>query len=176
MRLHSDIKELLKFLQKNPVIRNKISAKPNKTLLYAGNTFGAPVWMRIKEDHRNYGLSYGKTILPDALENIYLTGKPYKNLLEWANKLDEIKPWDKNGYIIWRALSGIFASNAIGAVSFMIWGGVLKSELKVFATTEVSVLNRNPLIDNVTKDILQYYLRCVENNQSDINFSIIRYG
>lgn len=172
MALHSDIKELLVFLKENQIVRHMIRAEPNKTLLYAGH-FNAPVWMQIVEDKRTQGLSYEKTILPDVLERIQVPGQQYGNLLEWAKKLDTIQPWEQNGYIIWRALSGIFASNAMGAVSFMIGSGVSKAENKVFAATEISVLNRNQMVDNVTKDAIQYYLRCIETKQSDMNLSLI---
>jgi len=69
-------------------------------------------------------------------------------------------------------LSGIYASKAIGSVSFYIGSGVSKSN-KVFAATEIPVLLRNPHVDPVTKDILSYYQRCIQSGQTAINFGFI---
>ena len=173
MPLHSDTKELLIFLRENPLIRQRIKAEPDNTLLYAGHFF-TPIWIQIEADRKYDGLSAGKTILPDVLKKILLTGLPHRNLLEWVKQIDKVYPWNQNGYIAWRALSGIFASNATGAVSFMIGSGVSKAEKKVFAATEISVLDRNPNIDKITKDIIQYYLKCIKEGKSDINLSLIR--
>ena len=73
--------------------------------------------------------------------------------------------------MIWRALSGIFAANATGKVSFWIGGGV--NESKVFVVTELKVLLRNPHVDPVVKDLLEYYLRCVQNKNPDMNVGFI---
>lgn len=118
-----------------------------------------------------------KTILPDILPQIRLQNAPHHDLLTWVKYIDSLYPqsyeWLKNGYIAWRALSGIFASNAQGSVSFMIGQGVSKIEKKVFAVTEIHVLDRNPNVDAVTKDAIQYYLRCVRTKQADISMGII---
>jgi hypothetical protein len=46
------------------------------------------------------------------------TGSRYSNLLAWAEALNGLVPWKENGFIVWR--SGIYASNATGAVSFCV--------------------------------------------------------
>jgi len=172
MGLHHDIRELLVYLSKNPSIRNQIRAERDRTLLYAGNFF-KPVWKEIYDYRRAMGLAHDKTILPDILEKIRLPDAPYSTFKEWLEELDKIQPWVKNGYIAWRALSGIFASNAKGKVSFMIGGGVTKANKKVFAATEIHVLNRNPQIDPVTKSAVQYYLRCIQSGDPGINTGVI---
>ena len=68
--------------------------------------------------------------------------------------------------LIGGSLSGIFASNAIGAVSFQVGSEV--SQKKVFAMTEVSVLARNPRVDPLTKELLAYFQRCIHTRQTDI--------
>ncbi len=172
MPLSPETRELLKFLNSHPGVRNQIRAHRNKTLLYAGRFF-KPVWQEIVQAKRTNGAVADKTILPEVLERIRLPNQPNRNLLEWAQEIDAIKPWEQNGYIAWRALSGIFASNAVGAVSFLIGSGVTKENNKVFASTEIHVLERNPNVDQVTKDAVQYYLRCVRTNRADIDTGLI---
>ena len=94
-------------------------------------------------------------------------------MLAWVEDLDRHTPWRDNDYIVWHAVSGIFASNASGAVSFMIGSGVSKRALKVFACTEAGVLDRNQDIDQVSKDMLQYYLRCIENGDDGMNVALM---
>jgi len=107
-----------------------------------------------------------------VLASIATPGQAHSSLLAWAKALDSQAPWKENGFLVWRALSGIFASNAKGRVSFAIGSGVTKDE-KVFAATELPVLLRNPRIDAVTRDILAYYQRCVQSGMHEINFGFI---
>jgi hypothetical protein len=172
MGISNEVKELLRYLNRNPALRNQIRAGHDRTLLYAGHFF-KPIWKEIEEDRRALGLTHSKVILPDVLARIRLSNSPYPTFKEWLINLDKIQPWDKNGYIAWRALSGIFASNASGKVSFLIGGGVSKSDNKVFAATEIHVLDRNTKIDIVTKDAIQYYLRCMKSGRAEINTGLI---
>ena len=167
MPLQTPTRDFLKFLAKNPAIRAQIRASPDKTLLYAGRFF-KPIWKEIADLKRTSRQLADKEILPDVLSRIPVHGQPFRNLLEWAQHLDSVQPWLENGFIVWRALSGIFASNAVGAVSFSIGSGVTKTD-KVFAATELSVLARNPNVDSTTKAMLEYYKRCIQTHSADIN-------
>ena len=86
--------------------------------------------------------------------------------------MDSLTPWKENGYIAWRALSGIFAASAIGTVSFYVGSGVMRAD-RVFAATELPVLMRKLNVNGVTKEVLGYYQRCVQNGQSAISFGFI---
>jgi len=44
----------------------------------------------------------------------------HPNLLAWAQDLDHLERWRENGFIAWRALSGVFAANEVRAVSFSV--------------------------------------------------------
>lgn len=171
MSLHDSTKNILKFLKNNSSVRVQICAAPDKTLLYAGKMI-RPAWQELNDLKRTHALFADKEILPDVLRRIAISGQPYSSLLEWAWALDKIEPWKNNGFIVWRALSGIFAANAVGKVSFYIGSGITRSE-KVFAATEISVLARNPNIDELTRDVLAYYQRCLKEKQSDMNFGFI---
>lgn len=171
MALLQPTKDLLIFLRKNPALRARIAAPPNATLLYAGS-FIRPMWQEIVQLKLSLPQMASKQILPDVLARIPTQGQPHPNLLAWAKALDGLAPWRENGFIAWRALSGIFASNARGTVSFCIGSKVTKSD-KVFAATELAVLLRNPNIDAITRDMLEYYQRCVSSGQSDINIGFI---
>lgn len=168
-------KEFLFYLNRNSEVRKKIRAEPNKTLLYAGRVV-KEVWKEIEEERTSSGRLANKTTLHDVLKDIDIINSPYKNLLCWAEYIDQKYPgnlWKSNGYVVWRALSGIFASNAQGAVSFMMGYGVSAKNKKVFAVTEVHVLDRNPNIDQTTRDAVAYYLWCIREKKYDINLSLI---
>ena len=171
MPMLTQTKDLLRFLQKNPAIRSRIAAPRDKTLLYAGH-FVRPAWQEIEQLKRTNPDVASKQLLPDVLAKIPTPGQPHPTLLAWAKALDALVPWKENGFIVWRALSGIYAANATGKVSFYIASNVTKSE-KVFAATELSVLLRNPKVDAVSKDLLAYYDRCVKGGQSAINIGFI---
>jgi hypothetical protein len=166
-----ETRELLTFLRNNPSVRDEIAAGPNATILYSGQII-KPAWREVEElKLTNPNLRDRKT-LPEVLRAINLVGQPFPNLLEWAQSLDALVPWNENGFIGWRALSGIFASNAVGSVSFVVGSGISRAN-KVFAATEVSVLLRNPNIDSTTRDLLEYYDRCVKQRRADIGVSFI---
>ena len=168
MALQPPTVEILKFLNQNPSIRAQIRATPGNTLLYAGNFF-KPVWREIEEMKRTLPQAAMKQTLPDVLARIPVPGKPFSSLLAYVQDIERRVPWKPDGFTIWRALSGILAANAIGPVSFYIGSGVSKVD-KVFAATEMSVLERNPNVDAITKDVLAYYQRCIQNKQAAMNF------
>ena len=117
MPLLQPTKDFLRYLQQNPAVRAKISAAPGRTLLYAG-AFFRPVWQEINIQKKFLPQLANKEVLPDVLTRIQVPGTSHPNLLAWAQDLDRLQPWRDNGFIAWRALSGIFAANAAGAVSF----------------------------------------------------------
>lgn len=176
MAMNPSTKELLVYLQKNPGLRAQIRARPDKTLLYAGDFF-KEIWQELSDLKRTNANFADKEILPDVLARIHCLGQPFPDLLAWANHLTHLLPKNER-FIVWRALSGIFAANAVGAVSFYIGSNVSnestdKHDKKVFAVTEISVLARNPNIDGVTRDILAYYQRCIQTKQTSMNFGFI---
>jgi hypothetical protein len=171
MSLLPQTRALLQFLRKNPAVRTRIAAGRNATVLYAGKLI-QPAWMEILEIRRAHPEFATKKMLPEVLESIRLVGQPFPDLLLWAKSLDALQPWRYNGFIGWRALSGIFASNATGSVSFVVGRGVTRAE-KVFAATEVGVLLRNPKVDDTTRDLLEYYQRCIKAGNSDLGVSFI---
>jgi hypothetical protein len=171
MAMNQSTKEFLNFLQKNPAIRAHIKAPRDATLLYAGKFF-KPMWQEI-EDLKLIDPQYrSKITLPDVLRQIRIHTQQYQSLLEWAKAIDLVQPWLENGFITWRALSGIFAANASGTVSFAIGSEVSRLK-KVFAATELSVLLRNPNIDANTRNLLAYYDRCIKSGQSSINVGFL---
>ena len=137
MPLLPQTKALLQFLNKNPLVRSQIAAPCDATILYAGRLI-QPAWMEIEAWKRSMPQMATKMTLPDVLAGVKLLGQPFPDLLLWAKSLDSLSPWKDNGFIGWRALSGIFASNARGSVSFVIGSGVTRQD-KVFAATEVAI-------------------------------------
>lgn len=111
-------------------------------------------------------------MLPDVLATIALIGPPRPHLLAWVQVLDRLEPWREHGSIVWRGLSGIYASNAVGAVSLYVGSGVTRAD-KVFAATELPVLLRNPNTDAMTQDLLAYYRRCIQSGRQAINLGLL---
>ena len=170
--MQQSTKDLLSFLRQNPQVRTRIAAPPNQTLLYAGNFF-RPVWQEIEQLKLRSPEAASKKLLPEVLATIATPGQPYPNLLVWAKALDNLQPWRENGFIAWRALSGIYASNAVGAVSLQVGSGIDKAN-KVLAATEIPVLLRNANIDPLTRDIVEYYQRCIRLGQPTVNLGLMR--
>lgn len=171
MAFQQPTRTFLSYLQKNPVIRSQIKAAPNQTLLYAGYFF-KPMWKEIS-DFKRQNLQFSqKEILPDVLARLSAPGTSFVSLLAYVQNVESHVPWKPDGFTLWRALSGIFASNAVGTVSFQIGSGVTVSD-KVFAATEVAVLMRNPKVDSTTKDLLDYFQRCIQSRESKINFGFM---
>jgi hypothetical protein len=180
--IHKATKDLLKFLQDHPEVRTRIRADTNKTVLYSGEFFKA-MWKEVRDDPA----MAGKQTLEFVLNHRTPPGKGHANLADYVQAIlqeIEVDPTiDKvsvqaNHNIIWRALSGIFASNAVGKVSFQIGRGVLRQtdptkKQNVFAATEIDVLLRNPQVDATTKDLLAYFKRCIQSKQADINLGFI---
>jgi hypothetical protein len=170
MTLQPGTRALLAILHAHPLLRWQIRASPNQTLLYSGSFF-RPIWKEIADFKRSHPELASKETLPDVLARLPVPGTthPYPSLLQFV--LDVEQPWQPDGFIIWRALSGIFASNAVGSVSFQIGSGV--GDSKVFAATEVPVLLRNPNVDAVTKDLLAYFQRCIRSRQPNVDLGFI---
>jgi hypothetical protein len=164
-------KTFLSFLQQHPEIRRQIRAAPGRTLLYAGSFF-KPMWKEIADYKRAHPEVAEKQMLPDVLARIPVLGSRHVNLLAYVQDLERQVPWQPDGFTVWRALSGIFASNAVGAVSFQIGSGV-ESGRKVFAATEASVLVRNPNVDATTKDLLSYFQRCIQSKEANVNIGFM---
>jgi hypothetical protein len=168
MRLQPGTRALLAILHAQPALRWQIRAAPDRTLLYSG-TFFQPAWQEIADLKRaNLVLSSLET-LPDVLARLPVPGTTYPSLLAFVQDVEH--PWQPDGYVVWRALSGIFASNAVGKVSFQIGSGV--EATKIFAATELNVLLRNPHVDGVTKDLLAYFKRCVDSRQPGVNLGFM---
>lgn len=172
MPLQPETKQFLSFLQRNRELRDALRAKQDQTLLYAGNFF-APMWREIiGEKRRNQAVAALET-LPDVLARLPSSEPTHRHFLEHVEVLTKPPlPWQPDGIIVWRALSGILASNARGRVYFMVGSNVTPDQ-KVFASTEIHVLRRNPNIDAVTRDMVEYYYRCIQQKNSYMNLALI---
>jgi hypothetical protein len=178
-------RQFLRFLFDHPNVRSQIRAPADRTLLYSGDlgtvnwnlpmpvTRTRTVWESLvaRRARGESGLE-GKLILPDVLARIVVPSETgHATLLAYVEAVQPLVPWRPMGFKLWEALSGIFAANATGKVSFVVGQGVTGA--KVFASTEVRVLMRNPNVDPVAKDLLAFYLRCIEHKQTAINVSLL---
>ena len=169
MSLQPATVEFLQYLRQNPQIRDQIKARSGKTVLYAGKLI-LPAWREVDRFRETFPEYADKQTLPEVLALIALPGCQYDNLYQYLAHICENVPERPDQFVLWRAVSGIFAKNAVGSVSFCIGSEVTRAE-KVFAATEIYVLMRNPNIDELTRDVLSYYKRCLENEDHAMNFS-----
>ena len=169
MGLQPGTRALLSILHAQPSLRWQIRAAPDRTLLYSGSFF-KPIWKEIAEFKETHPDLASKETLPDVLARLPVPGTTYPSLLAFVQDVEQ--PWQPDGFIVWRALSGIFASNAVGSVSFQIGSGIGAAS-KAFAATEIPVLLRNPNVDAITKELLAYFQRCIRSRQPDINLGFI---
>lgn len=171
MSMLPQTRELLRFLDDNPGVRSRIAAAPNATLLYAGEFF-RDMWKEVEQLKRSNRDVASKQLLADVLARIQTPGTGHHNLLEWASSLDVLVPTRDNAFVAWCRLSGIFAANARGTVSFCV--GSKLTVGKVFLAAELPALLQNPNVDDITRDVLAYFQRCVESGQiRSINFTFI---
>jgi hypothetical protein len=189
MALHAEILAFMKYLAANPGLRSRIGAPPNATLLYAGdrpqNTPWKDPWKASTPVYRKLqtmkltepSLSQKKT-LEDVIGTLPAPGTKFPSLLAYAEHVDQQVKKDGVGRaernLIWRALSGIYASNARGAVSFLLGDGVSREALKIFALTEIPVLERNPYVDSITREMIAYFKTCVLTHKPNIRIGLIR--
>ena len=171
MALQAETREFLSYLQQNPDVRHRIKADQDKTLLYAGYFF-SPIWKELQVFQREHPGSV--QILPEVIEKI---PAPFGNPGTLKNYVDTLtsKVPQKDQLIIWKVLSGIFASNAIGTVYFSVGSGV-DPEKKVFPSTEISVLARNPGISPESRQMVEFYQRCVREKKTQINVGFLPDG
>lgn len=170
MAFKPQTKSFLSYLKANKATRDRIRAPHDKTLLYAGNFF-KPIWREIETEKRmNPQLAVLRT-LPEVLSLLPSPQPASPSLKAYVEALTDTVPWQPDGFTIWRALSGIFASNATGRVSFKI-GSEISGE-KVFAVTELPVLMRNKNLDPITQELITYFDRCIKSRQAYINFGFI---
>lgn len=160
MALLAPTRELLVYLCTHPELRARIRARPGATLLYAG-AFFRPIWREIATNKQSDPQLASRQILPEVLATLTGLGMPHPNLLAWLQAIEMPQPWAENGFIAWRALSGIFAANAVGSTSFSIGAPVSKAR-RVFSATEVGMLARNPNVDSTTRDRVAYLQQCIQ--------------
>lgn len=168
MALLQETKDFLGFLQRNPLLRKRIAAGPDRTLIYAGSFF-RPVWRELALLRAQHPGDAGFDLLPDVLARLPPPAGAAGTLRSHVEALTDgaLMPWKDNGFVVWRALSGIFASNAVGKVYVYVGSGI--SQEKVLATTEIGVLARNPRVDPVSLDVLRYIQRCIRAGEASVN-------
>ncbi len=168
--LKDPTRHFLNYLQKHPDLRARIRAPMGQTVAYAGTVATEPVWQRLLRMQISAPGPNDFCMLPDILKRIMvpndmfaavglITAPSVRTMLDFVNfltgegGLPKQVPWDPDGFIIWRALSGIFMSNAAGRVRLLV-ADVPNRDGKVFFKTEMFVLSRNPNIDPFSKGAL----------------------
>ncbi len=168
MALQPGTRALLSILHSHPSLRWQIRAAPNRTLLYSASFFRS-VWKEIADLKRTNPAVTSKETLLDVLARLPVPGTTYSSLLAFVQDVEH--PWQPDGFVMWRALTGILASTADGAVSFQIGAGIEPS--RIFPAAEVPDFLRDPHVDAVTKELLRYFQRCVLSRQPGVNLEFL---
>ena len=169
MPLERDTVGLLSYLRQNKPTRDRIAAGPDRTMLYAGR-FARPAWQELEALRRSRPDLHDWELLPDVLRRLPAPDGD-GTLLAHVERLCTRVPWRPDGFVVWRALSGILAGNAVGRVRFYVASEVARAD-KVLAATELWVLRRNPAVDPLTREVVDYLIDCVQRRQTDINFAL----
>ncbi|MEO7987589.1 MAG: hypothetical protein ABI766_13745, partial [Gemmatimonadales bacterium] len=111
MPLQPGTRALLSILHAQPSLRWQIRAARDRTHLYAASLF-RPAWNEIADLKRTNSELAEKDTLVDVLDRLQIPGTTYSSLLAFVQDVEQ--PWQPDGFTVWRALSGIFASNAEG--------------------------------------------------------------
>ena len=168
MPLLPETKSFLTYLQQRKDVRALITAGSDKTLLYAGHDGFGPAWRKILDFQRKQPGAV--ETLHDVLARLPAPPPHHGTLQSYAEALAQ-KEKAANGprseRVVWRTLSGIFASNAKGKVWFYV-GFNVDPDTKIFALTEIAVLKRNTGISPESRDMLAYFERCVRTRNSEI--------
>ncbi|MFT8245318.1 hypothetical protein [Roseomonas sp. BN140053] len=199
--MHARTKEFLRYLSQNPGVRNMIAAPDDRSVVYAaaflssqwrnqlaaatgkpsGNRTRA-MWEELERLKSADRARNDFVMLPDILKE--LPSPPgadigVTTMYGHLEVLDRLEPWNVNGFIAWRAVSGIYASNARGRVRFCVgeigagpdgkadWRGS-----KVIAATEMWVLLRNREVDEETRSMAEYLIDCVRSKNPKINVAL----
>lgn len=169
--LAAPTKALLHYLQQHPALRGQIAAGPGQTVAYAGSIGGDPAWLRLLRHQLGDPHANDFQMLPDVLKLIPCPPDLYKavglvtpprvlTLLDYLQFITGDGPGYArqvpagDAFVLWRAFSGIFMSNAKGRVRLLV-GTVPNPQEKVFFVTEIFVLDRNPEIDMFAKGAVQ---------------------
>jgi hypothetical protein len=169
--LNSNLKSFLGFLHNNRGIRAQIKASRDQGILYCGVHNGTPAYQHIEQQQKEHGLQV--QTLKDVTSKIPMpSNMGGGSLQEYAQELASGLEDDTNKAILWRALSGIYASNLSGKVALYVAEVVDETGLaggknadgtlhytqekrmqrKVFTATEVNVLRRNTAIDKLDQE------------------------
>jgi hypothetical protein len=163
-------KAFLHYLGQHLELRHRIRAAPNCAIAYVGDFSDGAAWKRLLRRQLSDPRENDFQMLPDVLKKILcppdlyaevglITPPAVRTLLDYAQFLTGAGDYPaqipvEDGFIIWRALSGIFMSNAMGRVRLMV-GEAPTPGTKVFFRTEVFVLDRNPKIDVFARGAVQ---------------------
>lgn len=167
--LQEGTRQFLNYLQKHPEVRAQIAAPPNQTVVYCGDLL-RPAFHDYLDLRSKTPELRGRPLLPELLANIGVPDQTrYSNLLEW---IQAIQPYQPDGFIAWRAVSGLMCRQAKGKVTFIVGRGVSR-DTKVFAATEVWNLAVNPHLHPETKELVAFYKACVLQGRTNIGISYV---
>jgi hypothetical protein len=176
MSLCPETRAFLSYLRQNESVRDQICAPVDQSLFYAGDFF-MPVWKELEFIKVTNPAVAQLCMLPDVLSRLPApdgNGTLKKHVEELTEGSAVKLPWKPDGFIIWRALSGIFASNAVGKVYFYVGSRVTGD--KVLAATEIGVLGRNPHLHPTSQAIVEWLQKCLRERQSGIEQGDINFG
>jgi hypothetical protein len=156
-KLDPALTDVLQFLNRNPQVRQRIPAPPDKTVVYSGGFDGLQprleAWRAIDQARKREPQRFDVVTLEERLGEIHVPAFG-ATLYDHALKVSrDLGARGKAGEatILWRALSGIYVQGARGRVRALVLPGPVIAG-SVFNLTEVHVLLRPDVLQQIQID------------------------
>ena len=157
MKLDPELLAVLSFLGKNPWVRQRIPAPPDKTVVYSGSITSSngvhAAWRLLAQEKARDPRSFDYVTVEERLRQFHVVAFG-ESLFDHANRVSaslKSRSLDEQALILWRALSGIYVQGARGRVRALVMPGSAIGK-SVFSLTEVHVLLRPDVIQQIDLD------------------------
>jgi hypothetical protein len=154
------VRNVLQFLRARPLVRARLCAPRDKTVVYSGGVDSVSgvfqAWRLLAQAKTQDPRRFDYITLEERLRDFHVV-EWGETLFEHANRVSDLlksKGQERQALILWRALSGLYVQGAKGRVRALILPGTDPTRIQrsVFNLTEVQVLLRPNVLDNIDID------------------------
>jgi hypothetical protein len=151
---------VLKFLRARPNVRARLCAPKDKTVVYSGGVESVDgvfqAWRLLAQAKAQDPQRFDYITLEERLRDFHAM-ELGETLFEHANRVSDLlhkKGQERQSLILWRTLSGLYVQGATGRVRALILPTTEPGKLQrsVFNLTEVQILLRQNVLDNIDLD------------------------
>jgi hypothetical protein len=163
-KLDTEVLTMFKFLRSHPLVRQRLCAPADKTVVYSGGiqrsnadnpnvTDYFAAWKQLAQAKKQNPQKFDYITLEERLRQFHVI-EFGETLFEHANRItDSLKSRGRadQAVYLWRALSGIYVQGARGKVRALILPGDNIGQ-SVFSLTEAKVLLRQDVLQRIEMD------------------------